>query len=183
MLQRSLVSIYSLQVKTFRLWVRSFLSSALFSADDYVVSESPSLKWPLSPKFKEGKIDFTHQGETYQAYYKRFGDLAPWRIGLVIYTEVQACVITIWSHFPSWPRNIVFLLSSTNNSATRDRHTSRKSLQPSGPSTYSSTNSLIFSVNSTSKMGSISLVILGVEFLLPNSKFAEACGIEALHHY
>ena len=28
-----------------------------------------------SPKFTEGKIDFTHQGETYQTYYKRFGDL------------------------------------------------------------------------------------------------------------
>jgi proline-specific peptidase len=28
-----------------------------------------------SPKFTEGKIDFTHQGETYQTYYKLFGDL------------------------------------------------------------------------------------------------------------
>ena len=88
------------------------------------------------------------------------------------YTEARACVIIIWSHFPSWPRNMVFLLSSTINSATGNRHTSRKSLQPSGRSTYSSTNSLIFSITSTSKTGSTSQVILGVVYSLPNSKFA-----------
>ena len=147
----------------------SFLPNSLFSLDDVVSQEWPHL---IVPNSRRGRSNFLIKAKPTR---HTTNALAILRTGLVIhsssYTEARACVIIIWSHFPSWPRNMVFLLSFTINSATGNRHTSRKSLQPSGRSTYSSTNSLIFSITSTSKMGSTSQVILGV-YSLPNSKFA-----------
>ena len=48
------------------------------------------------------------------------------------YTEAQACVITIWSHFTSWPRNMV-PLRSTRQREIDHRLVHRRTPQSSQP--------------------------------------------------